>query len=190
MVQTQARPLSLDAFLALPETKPASEYIDGQIIQKPIPQGRHSRFQDKLVNVINAAVETQKIACAFPELRCTFGGASIVPDIAVFTWGHIPVDAKGKITDVFLLAPDWTIEVLSPGQGYRKIRKKVIRCLQHGTQIGWLIDPDEESVTIYKSKKDIEILELIDEPEALLPFPEFMQGLTFTVKDLFDLLLL
>ncbi len=27
--------LSLEEFLALPETKPASEYIDGQIYQKP-----------------------------------------------------------------------------------------------------------------------------------------------------------
>jgi Uma2 family endonuclease len=39
MVQTPLTLLSLDEFLLLPETKPASEYIDGQILQKPIPQG-------------------------------------------------------------------------------------------------------------------------------------------------------
>ncbi|MFN9817256.1 MAG: Uma2 family endonuclease, partial [Pseudanabaena sp.] len=33
--------LSIEEFLALPETKPASEYIDGQIYQKPMPQGQH-----------------------------------------------------------------------------------------------------------------------------------------------------
>jgi Uma2 family endonuclease len=33
MVQTPAKPLSLEEFLKLPETEPASEYIDGQIIQ-------------------------------------------------------------------------------------------------------------------------------------------------------------
>lgn len=37
--------LSLEEFLALPETKPASEYIDGQIYQKPMPQGKHSKLQ-------------------------------------------------------------------------------------------------------------------------------------------------
>jgi len=30
--------LTLEEFLKLPETKPASEYIGGQIIQKPMPQ--------------------------------------------------------------------------------------------------------------------------------------------------------
>jgi Uma2 family endonuclease len=38
MTQARAKPLTLQAFLELPETKPASEYIDGQVIQKPIPK--------------------------------------------------------------------------------------------------------------------------------------------------------
>lgn len=29
------QPLTLEEFLKLPETKPASEYINGEIIQKP-----------------------------------------------------------------------------------------------------------------------------------------------------------
>jgi Uma2 family endonuclease len=33
MVQSQIKPLTLDKFLQLPETKPASEFIDGKIIQ-------------------------------------------------------------------------------------------------------------------------------------------------------------
>lgn len=33
------KPLSLELFLELPGTKPASGYIDGQVIQKPISQG-------------------------------------------------------------------------------------------------------------------------------------------------------
>jgi Uma2 family endonuclease len=37
MVQTSVKQIALDEFLELPETKPASEYVDGQIIQKPMP---------------------------------------------------------------------------------------------------------------------------------------------------------
>jgi Uma2 family endonuclease len=42
---TVAKPssITLEEFLKLPETKPASEYIDGEIIQKPMPKTRHSR---------------------------------------------------------------------------------------------------------------------------------------------------
>jgi len=31
-------PLTLEEFLTLPETKPASEFINGEIVQKPMPQ--------------------------------------------------------------------------------------------------------------------------------------------------------
>ncbi len=42
MVQTPIKPLTLETFLAMPDTKPASELIDGEISQKPMPQGEHS----------------------------------------------------------------------------------------------------------------------------------------------------
>jgi len=78
--------LTLEEFLKLPETKPASEYIEGEIIQKPLPKTKHSLLQLITWNEINQVTETPKIAYAFPELRCTFGGRSIVPDIAVLLW--------------------------------------------------------------------------------------------------------
>ena len=185
MVQTPIKPLTLEAFLKQPETKPANEYIDGKIVQKPMPQGKHGRLEDKLVKVINAAVEPTKIACAIPELRCTFGGSSIVPDIAVFAWERIPTDENGEIANVFLLAPDWTIEILSPGQGVAKVTKKILRCLKHGTQMGWLIDPEDRSVLIYQPQQEIII---VDEPQVALLMPPFANDLIVTVEDLFALL--
>jgi Uma2 family endonuclease len=85
MVQVPAKPLTLEAFLQLPETKPASEFVDGQIIQKPMPQGNHSTVQLDLGAAINLALKSQHIARAYTELRCTFSDRSLVPDIAVFT---------------------------------------------------------------------------------------------------------
>lgn len=70
MVQTQPKGITLQEFLKLPETKPASEYIDGQIIQKPMPQGKHSTIQTELSAAINAVMKPQRIARAFSELRC------------------------------------------------------------------------------------------------------------------------
>ncbi|NJL45601.1 MAG: hypothetical protein HC922_07455 [Leptolyngbyaceae cyanobacterium SM2_3_12] len=42
MVQISPKTLTLKEFLRLPETKPASEYIDGKVIQKPMPPAKHS----------------------------------------------------------------------------------------------------------------------------------------------------
>ena len=83
MVQTPTKLLSLDEFLALPETEPGSEYINGKISQKPMPQGKHSIIQRELSFALTLAFRPAGIAQAFPELRCTFGGRSIIPDIAV-----------------------------------------------------------------------------------------------------------
>ena len=89
------------------------------------------------------------MAWAFSELRCTFAGRSIVPDISVFTWDRIPCDNDGEISDSFLLAPDWTIEILSPDQSHSKVIKNILHCLNNQTQLGWLIDPHEQSVIAY-----------------------------------------
>ena len=48
---------SLEQFLGLSsiEESPAWEFIFGEAIQKPMPGGKHSRLQSRLVTVINAA---------------------------------------------------------------------------------------------------------------------------------------
>ena len=152
-----------------------------------MPQGQHSMLQDKLGKAINTAVEPNKIARFFPQLRRTFGGSSIVPDIAVFEWVRIPRNDNGRIANVFLLAPDWTIEILSPEQRPTKGTKNILRCLKYGAQMGWLIDPEDESVFVHRRGQEIKIFDL-DEPAAALPMPAFMSALTLTVEDLFALL--
>ncbi|NEP20116.1 MAG: Uma2 family endonuclease [Leptolyngbya sp. SIO4C1] len=183
MVQTPSKSLTLAEFLQLPETKPASEYIDGQIIQKPMPQGKHSAIQGEFVSTINGSVKPKRIARAFPELRCTFGGRSTIPDIAVFTWDRIPRDENGEIANAFATAPDWTVEILSPDQSQTKVTKNILHCLKHGTQMGWLIDPDEQTVFVYRPKQETEVF---DEPDQVLAMPAFVGELRLTVKELFD----
>jgi len=141
--------ISLEAFLALPETQPASEYIDGQVTQKPMPKGRHSRLQGALVTAINQVGEADQIALAFPELRCTFGGRAIVPDVAVYLWERVPFTEDDEVPDDFLLVPDWAIEILSPEQSPTKLIDKLVHCIRQGGQVGWLVDAEERAVTVF-----------------------------------------
>lgn len=80
MVQAIPKAITLDEFLAQPETKPAREFIAGAITRKPMPQGQHSRVQQKMTTTINAKTEDARIALALPELRCTFGNPEITPE--------------------------------------------------------------------------------------------------------------
>jgi len=150
MLQTLAKPLSLQEFLALPETEPASEFIDGKILQKPMPQGQHSRLQQKLITAINRITEEAQTALALPELRCSFGDRSIVPDIAVFAWDRVPTEPDGTIANQFSAPPDWIIEILSPDQSMTRVTRNILHCLDYGSQMGWLIDPQEKVVLVHQ----------------------------------------
>jgi len=45
--------VAFEEFLKVPETEAPSDLIKGEIIQKTLPQGEHSRLQGKFFVVIN-----------------------------------------------------------------------------------------------------------------------------------------
>jgi Uma2 family endonuclease len=183
MVQTPVRQITLEEFLALPDTKPASEYIDGEIIQKPIPQTQHSVIQGRLCLELTLAWREAEVAQAFPELRCSFGGRAVVPDVVVFEEANISYDENGDIKNVVSIPPDWTIEILSPEQSTTKVLKNINHCLTHGTQMGWLIDPNDRSVFVCMPDRTFQI---IDEPTTILPVPAFAAAVELTVEQIFS----
>lgn len=176
-----AQPLTLEKFLQLPETKPASEFIHGEVIQKPMPQGEHSRLQGKLCEVINQVAEPAQAAYAFPELRCSFGDESIIPDIAVFRWPRIPRQPSGRVLNRFTTHPDWSIEILSPDQSQTKVLGNLLHCTQHGTELGWLIDSDEETVLTIGADQRVQLLQ----GASTLPIIRDVD-LTLTVDQIFS----
>jgi len=144
------QPLTLEQFLQLPyiEGSPAWEFIQGAALQKPMPGGKHIRLQSRLGGAINAIDSPYE---AFPELRCTVGGRSIVPDLVILAKNQIPVDMNGEIISTGInVAPDWMIEILSPEQSQMKVTRNILHSLRHGGQMGWLIDPDERVVLAYR----------------------------------------
>ncbi|MBW4450200.1 MAG: Uma2 family endonuclease [Spirirestis rafaelensis WJT71-NPBG6] len=173
--------LSLEEFLKLSETKPASEYIDGRIYQKPMPQGKHSTIQTELVSAINQVGKEQKLAYAFTELRCTFAGRSLVPDIAVFEWQRIPLDAEGRVANKFEIHPDWIIEILSPEQSPNRVIRKITFSLQNGTKLGWFLDPEDESVMVIQPNQ----LPEIKEGQDILPVLNVLKDWQLSVADVF-----
>jgi Uma2 family endonuclease len=94
-----------------------------------MPKGKHSAIQTFLASAINQVGIPKKSVRAFTELRCTFGGRSLVPDITVFSWQKIPLDTNGEIENTFEIAPDWTIEILSPEQSPSRVIDKILFCL-------------------------------------------------------------
>lgn len=183
MIKIPIKQLTLTEFLQLPETKPAQEYINGEIIPKPMPQGKHSKLQWELLTYINTIAKVNQTAHAFPELRCTFGNRSIVPDVAILRWENIPLDEDGEVANVVETAPDWTIEILSPGQNHIKVTSNILHCLNHGCELGWLIDPESKSILIFPSQQQPQVFNL---DSGILPSPNFLPELKLNTKQIFD----
>lgn len=170
--------LTLEAFLHLPtiEESPAWEFIDGEILQKPMPTTHHSILQKRLVAVIDQAESQYE---AFPELRCVLSQQSVVPDVAVILNQRVPsenIPVQG--------APDWIIEILSPDQSTTKLIAKIQTCLLEGAQLGWLLDSTEEVVMVFWRDRP---LTLVSGEKVVPVLPEI--DLQITAKQIFDWLL-
>jgi Uma2 family endonuclease len=64
------------------------------------------------------------------------------------TLDKIEFDTEGETTDDVLIPPDWTIEILSPNQSANQVTDKILHCLQHKTQLGWLVDAVDRSILV------------------------------------------
>ena len=181
----QENTLSIEEFLALPETKPTSDFIDGQIYQKPMPQGQHSTLQVEIATAINSIGKPQKLAFAFPELRCTFEGISIVPDIAVLRWANIPFLPNKRVDNRILVPPDWIIEILSPDQSPLRVMNKISSAITNGSELGWLILPAQDLIMTYEGDRIPEMKRGKD----ILPVLDVLDW-QVTVDDVFNLLCL
>ena len=155
---TETQSLTLTEFLQLPETQPTSEFIHGNISQKSVPQGEHSVLQECLCSQVNEVEKAAKVAYAFPELRCVVGDNALVPDVSVFRWERIPRTELGRVANRFEIVPDWVIEILSPDQSQTKVLEKLLLCTEHGTELGWLLDPAEESVLVVFAEQYLQVL--------------------------------
>jgi len=181
MVQTPIKPLTLEMFLAMPDTKPASEFINGKILQKPMPQGEHSILQRDLCFAITQSLKPNKLGQASPELRCSFGGRAVVPDVTVFRDDRIPRKPNGRIENIFSIAPDWTIEILSPDQSQAKVIRNILHCIDNGTVMGWLIDPEESCIFVYEADK----VGMFDQPDEIVPVPQFAKEIQLMIGEIF-----
>ena len=182
MVKFSVDVMSLKNFLELPEFKPAFEYIGGRIIQKMSPLFPHSRLQGSLWRRLEDFARPRKLGEAFLELRCVFGGASQVPDIAFLAEDRIPKYRRGEEPSHFPFAPDLAVEILSPGQTVGELKLKLRHSLKHGSKLGWLILPRRELVHVLRPRHKATVLQIGD----ALDGGEVLPGFTLPLTELFS----
>jgi Uma2 family endonuclease len=80
------------------------------------------------------------------------------------------------------LCPDFVVELRSPSDSLRTLKKKMQEYIENGAQLGWLIDPFEKKVYVYKPQTAVECL---DDPETVSGDP-LLSGFTLDVQSLWE----
>ena len=180
--------LTLEEFLRQPgiDEQPYLEYIDGRIEAKAMPKKKHGLVQGELMAYVNRFARPTRLGYAFPELRCTFAGRSIVPDVVFLLRGHIQLDEAGRPVDETPIPPDIHVEILSPDHHEKQNREKPEHSTAHGCPLGWLIDPFRESIHAYRPGLPPRLLP----PDGVLEGEPVLPGFRLPVAEVFGWLTL
>ncbi len=150
---TTQRGLTLDEFLALPEEKPALEYVDGVVSQKVAAEYEHSVLQVSLMIELDRLLGPSGLVRVLPELRTTYGGRSYVPDVSVYRRERLPRGVRGQRVGELLILPDLAIEIRSPGQSRTRLVERCQWYVDHGAQAALLVDDSDESIRIFRANQ-------------------------------------
>jgi Uma2 family endonuclease len=86
-------------------------------------------------------------------------GAKRSPDLAWIRrerWERIPEKPRRKFPPI---CPDFVVELRSETDRLPKLKEKMDEYIENGALLGWLVDPIEKKVYIYRPNEAVEILE-------------------------------
>lgn len=171
-----------------PPTEPKKaicELIDGILVEKAV--GFHSsRLALILAMLIHQyLMENDDIGCvnaggdAYIKLKPK---RIVVPDVSFVRWEQFP---EGRLTDdpCPQVVAELVVEVLSKGNTRREMDRKRREFFESGTKLFWIVDPKKQTVTVYHSDADGQVLGLNDfvDGEDVLP------GFRLSIRKWFEL---
>jgi Uma2 family endonuclease len=138
--------MSEEEYLSLPEEKPYLEYVDGVVLEKPMPTWDHGRVTAEITFRLveysrgaggAASVEGRVLLAAIRNYR--------LPDTAFWAPGR----AGGNDS-----MPTLAVEVRSPGQSMNELRAKCRAFRAAGVDACWIIDPERRTAEVFEGDQE------------------------------------
>lgn len=153
------------------------ELIEGKLFKmSPPPTRRHQEISSILHGRIFSFLDIKlcKVYSAPFDVRLTLRKSDktdkiytvVQPDICVFC-GMASLDDRGAIG-----APDWVIEILSPGNSRTEMKSKFEVYEENGVKEYWLVEPANEVVIVY----------VLNEQGKYIGLPPFTAGDTISSR--------
>ncbi len=147
MSSAQEKLFSIKDIYALPEGERA-ELIDGQIYYMAPPSRRHQRITGELFAAIREYIQKKGGPCEvdiapFAVFLNEHDRTYVEPDISVIC-DPDKLDDRGCNG-----APDWILEVASPGSRQMDYFIKLFKYRSAGVREYWIVDPEKSRITVW-----------------------------------------
>ncbi|MDJ0635932.1 MAG: Uma2 family endonuclease [Xenococcaceae cyanobacterium MO_188.B29] len=91
-------------------------------------------------------------------------------------WNALTLEQKQKFLP---LCPDFIIELRSPSDSLKTLQDKMQEYMENGTRLGWLINPQDKQVEIYRQDREVEVLNFPNSLSGENVLPRFILNLEF-----------
>lgn len=150
------KPMSLESYLALPESKPKIEWSNGEALIMPPARPKHGRLQ---VLISALLLKSLNDCTVVSESGLSTATSRRVPDIMVLE--KLPPDDENWISDPPIIA----VEIISPSTRTQDMIHKSNEYANAGVRQYWIVDPYFREINIMTNDGGIwkNPIELTDE---------------------------
>jgi Uma2 family endonuclease len=151
------------------------ELVDGQLVERKM--GNKSNWvATRLARLLGNFVEEQGLGWIFTSeagyrLNPSRPNTVRKPDVSYVAAGRLPDEEPADAYD--RLAPDLAVEVISPGDTVRELDGKVEEYLRAGVRLVWIVNPDLQTIRVFRPDGTIDTLRQGDELSAGDTIPGF-----------------
>lgn len=172
-----------EAFMALPEDSDRYELVNGELINMGNSGMEHGYIASILVSYLVVCVKTHKlgVVCDSSTAFAMKAGNKRSPDVSFVAKTRLQ-GLKRLPKGFFEGAPDLAIEVISPNNTFEEIHQKIVEYFENGSRLVWVVNPSEETVTIYHSPRPDRLLTSTDSLDGEDVVPNF----SLNVSELFS----
>ncbi|MGI8467585.1 MAG: Uma2 family endonuclease [Pyrinomonadaceae bacterium] len=134
----------------------------GNLIIMPPTFLETSRINNEINFYLMAWAKKDKTGIAFESdgMFTLPNGAKRAPDAFwILKKRYFALSQEEREEKFARICPDFVIELRSKSDGLRKLQAKMREYIENGARLGWLIDPTEKKVHVYRTDKTVEIFE-------------------------------
>ena len=151
-----------DELLALPKDGYDKEIINGEMIVSPAGSDHGAIIMAIAGPLHMYAVKKHLGRVLDGQTGCRMSSGDLLsPDVSFVSTARWEAHRKTRAV-FFPGGPDLAVEVLSPDDSLRILKKKIFQYFSDGTRLAWVVHPRKRCVTVYHAPTSADILTVND----------------------------